>query len=101
MATSYLEVEIEGTIVKVEIDQESLSGEVPVSGVVSRVRDAMPEVQETIEAVTKMVFSAISSLASKPTEATVEFGINIRAEAGVLVANTSAEAQIKVGLTWK
>ncbi len=73
----------------------------------------LKELQEDSEKAVNIAMSAIRSMAYKvsktldsiedkvrPNEAEVEFGVKFDAKAGVLLAQASAEGQIKVTLKW-
>jgi Trypsin-co-occurring domain 1 len=53
----------------------------------------------------KPICSAIAKqargLIDQPEEFAVEFGVKLTAEAGVIVASTAAEANLKVSVKWK
>ncbi|MCB8939264.1 MAG: hypothetical protein H6655_12685 [Ardenticatenaceae bacterium] len=101
MAVNFIETEIDGNIVKIQLDPDDFIGELPVSGVMGKIEDVVPKIQGTIHSVTKMVAKAVKESPLKPAEITVEFGVAIKAEAGILIANKSAEGQIKISLSWK
>ena len=42
-----------------------------------------------------------SELAQQPEEFSVEFGVKLNAEAGVVIAKTAAEANLKFSVKWK
>jgi hypothetical protein len=60
---------------------------------------------ETALAKLKPICSAIvkqaKELAEQPEEFSVEFGVKLSAEAGVIIASTAAEANLKVSVKWK
>ncbi len=48
----------------------------------------------------EVVRSKVSEMAESPDEVTVEFAVKIASEVGVVVANTSAEANLRVTVRW-
>jgi hypothetical protein len=71
-----------------------------VSSLPQKISNLLPELQSTIKGVSVLVSKAVASLHEKPAETVVEFGINVKAEIGAMVASSSTEAQIKVSLKW-
>ncbi|HEV2780439.1 MAG TPA: CU044_2847 family protein [Actinophytocola sp.] len=75
---------------------------------VGRVRDAVAEAGDTLqEAVLRLrpavdaIVTGMRGLASSPDKVKVEFGIKLTAEAGVVVARASTEANFKVCVEWR
>jgi len=97
----YIEVEFDDQIIKFEINSDDLSGEMAVSSLPQKIRNILPELQNTVKGVSVLVTKAVASLHEPPAETVVEFGINVKAEVGAMVASSSTEAQIKVSLKWK
>lgn len=96
----YVEVEIDGQNLKFEMGNDDFSGERAVSNVPQRIRNLFPEIQGTIQGISSLISNTVSSLSNKPSETEVEFGINVKAEVGAMIANSSMEAQIKISLKW-
>lgn len=74
---------------------------------VGRVQDAVTEAGNTLqEAVLRLrpaleaIVTGMRGLASSPDKVKVEFGIKLTAEAGVVVAKASTEANFKVSVEW-
>lgn len=74
---------------------------------VGRARDAIADAGDTLQdAVLRLrpavdaIVTGMRGLASTPDKVTVEFGIKLTAEAGVVVAKASTEANFKVGVEW-
>ena len=70
--------------------------------------DGLEQAHQTFEAalshlgpVMEAVTSQIRRLSSRPDEVGVELGVTLKAEAGILIAKTAAEGNIKVSLKWK
>lgn len=74
---------------------------------VSRMDDILEADQSLEKAIEKIkpaaeaVLSRLRSLAVKPDEISVDFGIKLSAKAGALIAATAAEANFQVSLKWK
>lgn len=96
----FVEVTLDDSVIRFETDKGELSGEIAVSNLPQKVADMLPELQSTIQGVTKLVSRAIHALEVKPAETVVEFGVKVSAELGVMVATSSAEAQIKMSMKW-
>ena len=68
-----------------------------------RMQDALERAMGTMKAMARRVADTVRELEGsvRPNEAEVEFGINLSAEAGALLAKASTEAQISVKLKWE
>ena len=49
----------------------------------------------------EVIVDKLCSLAQRPEEISVEFGVKLSAEAGAIIAKGSTEANFKIGLKWK
>jgi hypothetical protein len=47
------------------------------------------------------LYGSLSGLISKPETAEVEFGVKLTGGAGIIIASGTAEANVKVKLSWK
>ena len=99
--TEYIEMNLEGEMIKVEVDSINLTGEVDVGidTVTRRISSSFDEAMKTIVTLGKALLKGAKSV--DPTETTVEFGLKIDAEAGAIVAKTTTGAQFTIKLTWK
>jgi hypothetical protein len=68
----------------------------------------LEQAQETFEAalspiraVAEGVLTKLASLSRSPDEVHVEFGLELTAKAGAIVAAVGSTAQLSVGLTWR
>jgi len=59
------------------------------------------EAVSCIRPVADAVLGQITALASRPSEITVELGVSLKAEAGVVIAKTAGEGSFKLTLKWK
>ncbi|SCF28461.1 CU044_2847 family protein [Micromonospora mirobrigensis] len=67
------------------------------------VRDANETLQQALARVrpaAEAVLDSVRGMASAPDKVTVEFGVKLTAEAGVVVARTAAEANFTVSVEW-
>jgi hypothetical protein len=55
----------------------------------------------TIEVVADGVLGKLAALAQAPSEVRVEFGLELTARAGAILAAAGTTAQLTVGLTWR
>lgn len=91
----------EGKSVFVELEvTEDGSGLAGVDGVVARAKDSFDEAIQMIRPIADVVVQNLSNLASAPDQVNVEFGVKLSAKAGIIIASTDAEANLKVSLTW-
>jgi uncharacterized protein (DUF39 family) len=54
-----------------------------------------------IQKISNGLYGALSNLARVPDSATIEFGVKLTGGAGIIIASGTAEANIKVTLSWK
>ena len=73
-----------------------------------RVREVAVQANQTFEAALERLKPAADAIIAKlrgltdpPDEVQVEFGVTLSAEAGMIVASASAEANYRVTLTWR
>ena len=59
--------------------------------------DAVGQIQPAVQA----VIDQLVSLTRRPSEVSVEFGLVLHAEAGAVIAQTGANANFTVKLTWQ
>ncbi len=93
----------DGSSIVVEVDEEPPAGAVRAS----RSDEVVDRAQETFEAALSMVRPAaevlvarLRDLSDQPSEVSVEFGVKLSAEAGAIIAETGAEANFRVTLSW-
>jgi hypothetical protein len=55
----------------------------------------------TLRPAADAVLASLSGLTSTPDEITVEFGVQLTAEAGICIAALGSAANFKITLTWK
>jgi hypothetical protein len=72
-----------------------------VEGLAARSAEALEGAMGTISAVAEKVQATFADLPGRPDQAEIEFALTFKGEAGALIAKTSAEAGLKVKLTWK
>lgn len=90
-----------GTIV-VEIAPIEGLHEVSAGDVLQNAAIAFDKVTQTIEICAKGFISHIHQMErkSRPQEVSIEFGIALKADAGVVLVHTSTEGNFKVTLKW-
>ncbi|MCX5197446.1 CU044_2847 family protein [Streptomyces sp. NBC_00249] len=70
------------------------------SGSVARASRTFGEMIDGIRPVADSFVGRLSGLVHRPDEITLEFGVSLSAEADVVIASTSTEANFSVTLTW-
>ncbi len=98
MASRYETMQIGDDEVLVQVIQ--LPGSQHTSAA-SRVRDAFADTQQLIAAVAAQTLNAVNGIAVRPDKFEVEFGIGFSVKSNVLVAAGSADATLKVKLTYE
>lgn len=68
---------------------------------VARAARSFEEMLDGVRAVAESCVKRFSEMEVAPSEVNVELGITLSAEADVVIASTSTEANISVSLTWK
>jgi hypothetical protein len=71
------------------------------TGVFARAQQSFEEAVGHIRPAVQGVMDQMLSLAQRPDEVTVEFGIDLHAEAGAFVAAAGSKANFTVTLTWR
>jgi hypothetical protein len=79
-------------------DQGALVG---ASGAVIEAKQTFEEAVSGLKPVAEALLNQIRSLAQSPDEVSLEFGVTLKIEAGVLIAKTAGEGNFKVEVKWK
>jgi len=88
--------------VLVVIDEQSSGPEAAsTNGDVPLASQTFEAALETVMPVIRSVFSKFQSVASDVKEMSVEFGLTMNTEAGLLIAKAGVAANFKVALVWK
>ncbi|MGW7416227.1 CU044_2847 family protein [Streptomyces sp. NPDC054863] len=65
------------------------------------VRELPRKLQESLQPVTELAQAALEQLRQAgPDEVTIEFGVDMAAEAGAVIAKTATGCHLKVTVTW-
>ena len=72
-----------------------------VSGRWEQAQDTFQAALDPIQVVAKGVLEKLAGLPRSPDEVHVEFGLELTAKAGAIVAAVGSTAQLTVGLTWR
>lgn len=67
-----------------------------VGNAADTLRDAVDRVRPAVQDIVE----SLRSMPRRPDRITLEFGVKVTAEAGVVVARTAAEAHFTVGVEW-
>lgn len=68
-----------------------------VGSAADTLRDAVDRVRPAVQD----VVDSLRAMPSRPDRITLEFGVKVTAEAGVVLARTAAEAHFTVGVEWE
>jgi hypothetical protein len=92
----------EGGSIVVEIDEPETGGTVRAGreDTIEKARETFEDALNKVLPVTKTVVEKLRSMASKPDEIEVTFGVKLNTVAGVVIASASAEANFGVTLRW-
>src|SRR5258707_15831798 len=93
-----------GTII-VEMDEPETGGTTRASRrpgeIAEEAKETFEQALSKIRPATEKVITTLRELAYKPDEIEMEFGFNMSAVAGVVIASAGVEANYKVTLRWK
>ncbi|MEO3876053.1 CU044_2847 family protein [Nonomuraea sp. B12E4] len=102
--TRFVEVPLDNGMALIVQQSPEDEGEIVRAG---RIRDVAGLAGESFDSAllrlrsaAEQVSTAMRGVSVPPSEVTVEFAIKVGTSAGVVVANTSAEANLKVALRW-
>lgn len=68
---------------------------------VEKSKEAIERALKAIEWIAERAVDTLNRVHHKPSQAEIEFGIKVEAEAGKLIAKASVESHITVKLIWK
>ena len=92
----------DGESVRVEVDAPGGIAQAARPGeVATRAAESFQAALERFEPVTEAIIKRFQNLTERPAEVGVEFGIKLNADAGVVIAHTSGEANFKVTVQWR
>jgi hypothetical protein len=95
----------EGAHLVAEVDSVDLEGVELVaddgSGHLTKAVGSLAEAFDKLEPALGMIVSRLRSAARQPDEITVDFGLKLGGEAGLVFAKGTVEANIAVSVTWK
>jgi len=99
----YIEVHSEDVgVVRFEVDD--YDGPVQAGRTLDKARGyteaSLEDGIEHAKAIAKTVVTKISGLPQRPEKITVEIGLKATADAGIIIAKSSAEAHIAISLEW-
>ena len=104
MSSRILQFQVGGNstaVLGIEVDDLLEAGNRPASqGVVDKARQTLEAALSEVTPGVTAIVERLKELSSKPDEVGVEFGIKFTGEAGVLIAKTALEGNIKVSLKW-
>ncbi len=95
----------DGSTIVVETDEPEIPGG-PVRAtkkpgeVLEEARHTFEDALDKIHAATERAIVKLRNLGERPDEVTMEFGFNLSAEFGAIIASASTEANYKVTLKW-
>ena len=94
----------EGGTIVVEVDEMESGRTTRASRhpgeIVEEAKETFEQALSKIRPATEKVIHTLGKLSQKPREIEMEFGFNMNAEAGVIIASVGAAANFKVTLRW-
>lgn len=69
--------------------------------VVARASQTLGEVLGSVRPVAESFVHSVRGMAQAPDEMSVQFGVALNADAGVIITSTSAQANFSVSLVWR
>lgn len=111
MVTNFVKFPLaEGGTVVVATASPSLSADVPYgsvvrgrgsAAVVDQASESFESAVQKVQPAAVALLRAVSSGPRPPSEVTVEFGLEMSAELGAVIASTAVQANFTVTLTWR
>ena len=101
----FVEFKLEdGSPIVFEVDEPEVGGTTRASRrpgeIVEEAKETFEQALTKIRPATEKVIATLRGLSQKPDEIEMEFGFNLSANAGVVIASASTEANYKVTLKW-
>jgi hypothetical protein len=87
-------------LVEVSDDEQRLERVGRIGTVVRNSAETLEEALRRVRPAVTAVLNQARSLASPPDKVKVEFGVKLTAEAGVVIAKATTEANFKLSLEW-
>jgi hypothetical protein len=95
----------DGNSIIFEVDEADMGGTTRASRrpgeIAEEAKETFEQALSKIRPATEKVITTLRGLAHKPDEIEMEFGFNMSAEAGVVIASASMGANYKVTLRWR
>lgn len=70
-------------------------------GLQDKATEVFDDAVEKIAPVAELIVSKLGNLSRQPSEVSLEFGIKVQADAALIVAKASGEANFKITIKWK
>jgi hypothetical protein len=92
----------DGGSIVVEVDEPESEGIVRAAreNTIVKAKETLEEALNKILPVTRSVVEKLSSLADRPEEIEIRFGVKLSTAAGAVIASASAEANFDVTVRW-
>ena len=90
-----------GVLVEVPQAGTSLTTRGGIGSVQERATESFDRAVAKVKPAAEALLAALSELSQRPEEVSVEFGVNMSAEAGAFIGSLGAEATFKVALKWQ
>lgn len=88
-------------LVQVEDAKHGVAPAGRVEDVIERSKETLEQALEKVKPAAEAIIDVMSGLSRKPDELTVEFGIQVTAEASAVLAKAGVDVHYTVTLTWK
>lgn len=90
-----------GEVVRVEVEERTTGpGTRPVGRGGARMRSTLDDALDELDGMIEVVTERVRTLTSRPDELTLELGISLTTEAGVVIARAASEANLKMTFHW-
>lgn len=88
-------------VIRVEVDERASIGRVGrVGEVISQTQQTVAQALAELKPAVQTVLSHVREMAERPDKVTVQFGVKVTAEAGVVVAKAATGANFAVTVEW-
>ncbi|WP_144440851.1 CU044_2847 family protein [Streptomyces roseifaciens] len=98
-----MKVPVEGTEpihMEVEVDPAGVDRVSRAGDVIATAAESLQEAVGRIRPVAEAFLSGVRDMTRMPEELTVEFGVKLTAEAGVVIAKAASEGHFTVSMKW-
>ncbi|MEV6775330.1 CU044_2847 family protein [Streptomyces syringium] len=88
-------------MVEVEADEPGIARASRVGNLITSTAESFEAALDHVRRAADAALSGFRSMEARPDEVQIQFGVRLNAEAGAVIAKTSADGHLQVSLTWR